>query len=661
MSKARVIYWFRTDLRLHDSPALQAALDLDPAVLWPIFTWDPHYVYRARGGLNRWQFLLDCQNDLSASINKLNPKSKLFVLREAPQTLFPKLFKAWDVTHIVFEKDTDSYARRRDAVVTQAARDAGVRVITRCGRTLWDSDRVVIANGGEPTMSITQLRVAGAKVGPIPLPIAAPTTLPDPGEMPVDFEVHLPNAEASIDINSKWRSEGKDTTYGKGSVGEIAGPNGDFAVETLAELGYPPATTPHKGGETLALQRLDELMADQEYTATFRKPQSSPADFDPPSTTLLSPFLHFGALSVRLFYHRVQDAVDAYVKSRKKGASQPPESLTGQLLFRDMYFAAQAAIGDVFGQTAGNPRCRFIPWHLPSRLEGDAGPLRSFAYDVDSAQAEDWFRRWEAGRTGFPWIDALMRQLRVEGWIHHLGRHSVACFLTRGGCYVSWERGLDVFEELLLDHEPSCNAGNWQWLSCTAFFSQYFRCYSPVSFGRKWDPEGTFVRRWVPELAALDKKYIYEPWKAPEAELRRAGVVLVDGSGAGVGRVRAESERDDDARRTGTYITPMFDFDERRRICMSSMKMAYDVGLKGDDPRVLDGSWRELFSEHGNSNDGEMMGTVKQEESDHGELADEADGPKARTEDGPHAAVKREKGQTTLDRHVKRQRRSAAE
>ena len=57
MGKARVIYWFRTDLRLHDSPALKAALDLDPAVFWPIFTWDPHYVYRARGGLNRWQFL----------------------------------------------------------------------------------------------------------------------------------------------------------------------------------------------------------------------------------------------------------------------------------------------------------------------------------------------------------------------------------------------------------------------------------------------------------------------------------------------------------------------------------------------------------------------------------------------------------------------------
>ena len=115
MPKPRVIYWFRTDLRLHDSPALKAALDLKPECLYPIWTWDPHYVYRARVGPNRWQYLLDCQNDLSKSITKLNPKSKLFLIREAPQTLFPKLFKAWKITHLVFEKDTDAYARGRDA------------------------------------------------------------------------------------------------------------------------------------------------------------------------------------------------------------------------------------------------------------------------------------------------------------------------------------------------------------------------------------------------------------------------------------------------------------------------------------------------------------------------------------------------------------------
>lgn len=324
--KANSSTGFRTDLRLHDSPALKAALDLNPECLWPIFTWDPHYVYRAKGGANRWQFLLDCQNDLSGSITKLNSKSKLFVLREGPQTLFPKLFKAWKVTHLVFEKDTDAYARDRDHVVAEAAKKAGVEVIVRSGRTLWDSDDVVKANGGKPTMSAAQLRNAGEKCGKIAKPIPAPKSLPDPGDMPVDDlanEHEQPPSDP--DFNAAWRTL-KDKGYTK-----LAGPRGDFAIETMAELGFPDATTPHRGGETIALDMLDKVMADVEYAATFRKPDTSPAAFEPQSTTLLSPFLHFGALSCRLFYHKAQEACEKY----KGKASSPPESLTGQLLFRD--------------------------------------------------------------------------------------------------------------------------------------------------------------------------------------------------------------------------------------------------------------------------------------------------------------------------------------
>ena len=101
---------------------------------------------------------LDCQSDVSASIIKLNPKSKLHVIREAPQTLLPKLFKAWKVTHLVFEKDTDAYARERDKVVQKLAQDAGVEVVVRVGRTLYDPDELVSANGGRPTMSISQVQ-----------------------------------------------------------------------------------------------------------------------------------------------------------------------------------------------------------------------------------------------------------------------------------------------------------------------------------------------------------------------------------------------------------------------------------------------------------------------------------------------------------------------
>ncbi len=94
---------------------------------------------------------------MSRSIAKLNTKSKLFVVREAPQTVLPKLFKSWKISHLVFEKDTDAYARERDEQVIQLAKDAGVQVIIKVGRTLYDPDELVKANGGKPTMSITQV------------------------------------------------------------------------------------------------------------------------------------------------------------------------------------------------------------------------------------------------------------------------------------------------------------------------------------------------------------------------------------------------------------------------------------------------------------------------------------------------------------------------
>lgn len=95
--------------------------------------------------------------DTSRAITKLNPKSKLHVIREAPQTLLPKLFKAWNVSHLVFEKDTDAYARERDAEVTRLAKESGVEVIIKLGRTLYDPDALVTQNGGRPTMSISQV------------------------------------------------------------------------------------------------------------------------------------------------------------------------------------------------------------------------------------------------------------------------------------------------------------------------------------------------------------------------------------------------------------------------------------------------------------------------------------------------------------------------
>ena len=427
----------------------------------------------------------------------------------------------------------------------------------------------------------------------------------------------------------------------------------------MEELGLKIATTPHRGGETNALLALDKVIDDEDYTATFEKPKTVPTAFAPQATTLLSPHMHFGSLSCREFYWRAQDVVDKY----KGKASKPPVSLTGQLLFRDMYFGAQAQLGWMFGQTVGNSHCRFIPWHLRSKVDAKSG-LITGEYTIDSEEAEDYYQRWKYGRTGFPWIDAVMRQLRYEGWIHHLARHAVACFLTRGGCYIDWERGAEVFEEWLIDHEAACNIGNWQWLSCTAFYAQFYRCYSPIAFPQKTDKNGDFVRHFVPELKDFPAKYIYEPWRAPIQDQRRAGCVI-KGNGT-------EGETDG----LKIYPKPMFDFSERRTVCIEGVKNAYHVKLYGDNPKVLDGTWRELFPdeaegptegkreeiagevEHGAANgDMKIRKGVDVEngdmgvDEDEGEAAEHGGETKGGDEEGKRK--KRARGQGTLDEHFR--------
>lgn len=365
---------------------------------------------------------------------------------------------------------------------------------------------------------------------------------------------------------------------------------GDFAVPTLEELDLPAATTPYVGGENYALRNLDELCTKRkEYIATFAKPATNPTSTTGPDTTMMSSHLHFGSLSIREFYWRVDTVLQEWAKLRSSKpalspATEPPTSLLGQLLFRDMYFAAQEAIGPTYYQMLGNKTVRFIPWHLPSVYDEKTG-LATGAHHIDDPQAEEYFQRWKHGITGFPWIDGLMRQLKQEGWIHHLGRHAVACFLTRGGCYVDWERGAEVFAEWLLDHEPASNGGNWQWLSCTAFFSQFYRVYSPVAFPQKWDKDGEFIRKWVPELKNFNKKYIYEPSKAPIADQKAWGCKI---SGNGSATEEAGMK---------VYPKPMFDFVEQRQICLDGMKKAYEIGLYGIDKKVKDGSWRNLFDD----------------------------------------------------------------
>lgn len=371
-----------------------------------------------------------------------------------------------------------------------------------------------------------------------------------------------------IDLNSAalggQRKEGKD-----GEVkcyDSVAAEQGDpFAVPTLASLGFPDTESKLaetiRGGTKEGLRRLEENTKDPAYLSTFAKPKTSPStDPDNHSTTLLSPYIKFGCIGIRHLWHTVQETKKKY----KGSATTIPESMEGQLLFRDMYAACDAAIGDSFGRIRGNSLSRYMDWYLPNAYDKEGNVLEPRPKGDDVSEAR--FAAWKAGQTGFPWIDALMRQLRQTGWIHHLGRHSVAAFLTRGQCWISWERGAEVFDEWLIDADGPSNYGNWMWLSASAFFSQFFRVYSPVAFPKKYDAHGYIVRKYCPELAKFPDKYIYAPHEAPESVQKEAGCII--------GK---------------DYPFPILDDKEEKQHCLDRCKAAYDQKFYGSSKEVLEG------------------------------------------------------------------------
>ena len=133
---------------------------------------------------------------------------------------------------------------------------------------------------------------------------------------------------------------------------------------------------------------------------------------------------------------------------------------------------------------------------------------------------------WREGRTGYPLVDAGMRQLLETGWMHGRVRMAAASLLVKD-LLVNWTTGLQQFDDLLVDADAAQNAFNWQWVAGTgADAAPYFRILNPVAQGKRFDPDGSYVRRWVPELAGLADRWIHSPWTAPRDQLRAAGIEL---------------------------------------------------------------------------------------------------------------------------------------
>ncbi len=245
-------------------------------------------------------------------------------------------------------------------------------------------------------------------------------------------------------------------------------------------------------GESAALQRLQAYLA--EGLAGYKEGRNFPQR---PNVSRLSPHLHFGELSPHQVWHAAQHA------GIEQGVGEDLDCFQSELGWREF---SHALLYDhpTLSETPLQRRFAHFPW------QDDPALLRA----------------WQRGQTGYPLVDAGMRELWQTGYMHNRVRMVVGSFLVKN-LLTHWRHGEDWFWDCLVDADLAANSASWQWIAgCGADAAPYFRVFNPVTQSERFDPEGMYIRRHVPELAALPDKYLHDPASAPRQVLAVAGVTL---------------------------------------------------------------------------------------------------------------------------------------
>ena len=442
------IVWFRQDLRLHDNPALTAAVQGAESII-PLYILDDEAAGAwAMGGAARW-WLHHSLASLSRDLRQVG--ATLILRRGGSAHILAELAETTGAQSVHAGIAHEPFWRETDQRVAAALEKSGRRLVLHRTATLIDPDKVRTKTGGIYGM-YTPFSRAVLALGDPPPPEPAPR------------HIHAPPKAPAGDTLESWK---------------LLPTKPDWAT------GFAEVWTPGEGAARARLQRF--LRNAVERYATGR---NLPGE---DGTSMLSPHLHFGEISPRAVWHGVRDL----------GTPETTKTFLGEIIWRD--FSA------------------YLLWHNPSLPEV---PLRPAFAKLGWRNDEAGLAAWERGRTGVPIVDAGLRQLWQTGWMHNRVRMIAASFLVKH-LLISWQQGSAWFWDTLVDADLASNAASWQWVAGTGIDAQpFFRVFNPVTQGEKFDADGGYVRRYVPELASLPDKYLHAPWDAPAAVLQKSGVVL---------------------------------------------------------------------------------------------------------------------------------------
>ena len=456
---------FTRDLRLHDNPALHLATSRVRDVI-PLFVLDP----ALKPPPNRARFLAESLTDLREALRARG--SDLVIRRGSPAAEIIRLATETNATAVYIADDVSRYAARRGQALRQ-----------ECARHRLD------------------------------LTVTPGLTVVPPGDLTPaaadHYRVFTPYYRAWRAI--PWRHPHP--------VPEV------IRTPKIRPIGrvppIPSGTSPAlpKGGESPARRRLSAWLDPARPNGTNAPQSCSPGlsaypahhdDLPADQTSRLSPYLKFGCLSpLELAWAALDPAspgptatcTSAVLSSLAAHSDTAPpsgaEEFCRQLAWRDFFYQVTAAFPDIASQD-------YRPAAHPRREDPDA------------------LEAWQAGRTGIPIVDAGMRQLAAEGFMHNRARMITASFLTRN-LGLDWRYGYRHFAALLADADVANNAGNWQWVAGTGNNTRPNRIMNPLRQASRFDPSGNYVRRYVQELSALDRPHIHTPWHLPAARTQPLG------------------------------------------------------------------------------------------------------------------------------------------
>ena len=445
-SSSATIVWFRQDLRLHDNPALHAALHRGGPVIPVYIQSDAEEGDWPAGGASRW-WLHHSLSVLDAALRERG--SRLILQRGSTEKILRALLKHTHADAVYWNRRYEPAAIARDAALKLALRGSDVTCNSFNSALLmepWD----LSSAAGRQYRVFTPFRKRLLELLEIAPPLSTPRVLPAPAVWPDGLSLRelrlLPAIEWYRQMAHHWQP-----------------------------------------GEHGALTRARHFLAESVSSYASRR--------DLPSvdgTSGLSPHLHFGEVSVRLLLHQLS----------KRGHWRD-SGFVSELIWREF--------------------AHHMLYHFPGTARE---PLDAQFSNLPSKPDQSTLRRWQSGQTGIPIVDAGMRQLWAIGWMHNRVRMIVASLLVKN-LQQPWICGAQWFWDTLVDADLSANTLNWQWVAgCGADAAPYFRIFNPVLQGARFDPDGGYVRRWVPELAELPAAHIHAPHLAPRAVLDAARVAI---------------------------------------------------------------------------------------------------------------------------------------